>query len=233
MKKGEARGQHVPSKHPSPLRARCRRRPGQEARRSGEGRAVFPGGGRRRRRRRSLRRRPGARSENVSVPLLLLPRLPLCRAALSREGPSPPPRSMGSRWLRLAALLALGACPGLAYEGREGKKGKKEGGRGVGGAPRGGAAAGDAGEKGRARRRSRLLPPGRGALPARGPPRGGVGGGGGGEGVAAQWPRQPGGATGGGVGVVGVWFGARSQPGALCLVLRLVLPLARPGPAAG
>lgn len=117
-----------------------RRRPRQEARR---GRAARPAGGGRRSR--CVRRRSGARSEYVSVPLLLL-RLPLCRAALSREGP-PPPRSMGSCWLRLAALLALGACPSLEYEGRE----RKEGGGWGRGAPRSGAAAGGAegqGERG-------------------------------------------------------------------------------------
>lgn len=139
-------GQGIPPKRPRPSPPDAAA--GRGSRRGG---APCPAGGGRRSRR--LRRRSGARSEYVSVPLLLL-RLPLCRAALSREGP-PPPRSMGSCWLRLAVLLALGACPSLEYEGREGKEG---GGWGRG-APRGGASAGGA-EGNRERGAGGLLPPG-------------------------------------------------------------------------
>lgn len=107
-------GSRLPSPFAHPLSLHL---PGPRgAGRTGAERPPRPGDGGRRRR--SLRRSPGARSEDVSVPLLLL--LPLCRAALSREGPSPlPPRSMASRCLRLAALLALAACPSREYEGRE------------------------------------------------------------------------------------------------------------------
>lgn len=178
--------QHVPHKRLSSLPAA-----GAGGRRGEAGRAGCP---QRRRRRRSLRRRPGARSENVSVPLLLLLRLPLCRAALSREGPPPlpPPRSMGSCWLRLAALLALGACPSLEYDGREGRERRK----GAGEPP----AAGEPFSSRQAARRGR-------------------GGGGG-------WLRPGGASRHGGGGETGV-LAARSPPGALCVVLRLVLPLAR------